>query len=121
MVTPDETRRPIRPSRRTLLTGSAALGATALTAPFAAPAFAAPTGSPIDNSEGWPEGPGQPNQPQAPDAELKGILAAIDPNRIEENVRMLASFGTRHTLSSQDDTKRGIGAAHARHCETERQ
>jgi acetylornithine deacetylase/succinyl-diaminopimelate desuccinylase-like protein len=82
-----------------------------LTASFAAPAVAAPAGGPIDNSEGWPDGPGQPNQPQAPDAELKAILAAIDPRRIEENVRTLASFGTRHTLSSQDDPKRGIGAA----------
>ena len=32
-------------------------------------------------------------------------------DRIEANVRKLASFGTRHTLSSQDDPDRGIGAA----------
>jgi len=101
-----------RPSRRAFLTGSAAtLGAGALSASFATPAAAAPAAGPIDNSEGWPDGPGQPNRPQAPDAELLQILAEIDQNRIEENVRTLVSFGTRHTLSSQDDPKRGIGAA----------
>ena len=30
---------------------------------------------------------------------------------MRRNVRTLASFGTRHTLSTQDDPKRGIGAA----------
>ena len=39
------------------------------------------------------------------------MLREIDPARIEANVRKLASFGTRHTLSSQDDPVRGIGAA----------
>ncbi len=110
MAIPDAPRRPTRPSRRTFITGSAALGATALTTSLAAPAVAA-AGSPIDNSEGWPEGPGQPNQPQPPDADLRAILAAIDPARIEATVRKLASFGTRHTLSSQTDPDRGVGAA----------
>ncbi|MGP4012126.1 M20/M25/M40 family metallo-hydrolase [Streptomyces sp. 4N124] len=32
-------------------------------------------------------------------------------SRIEATVRKLASFGTRHTLSTQDDPERGIGAA----------
>jgi hypothetical protein len=35
----------------------------------------------------------------------------LSPNRIERSVRKLASFGTRHTLSSQTDPERGIGAA----------
>jgi Zn-dependent M28 family amino/carboxypeptidase len=52
-------------------------------------------------------------QPQAPDAELRTILRQIDPNRLEQTVRSLVAFGTRHTLSSQTDPVRGIGAATA--------
>ena len=55
--------------------------------------------------------PAGPTARSAPDAELRSILRAIDPRRIEATVRRLASFGTRHTLSSQDDPVRGIGAA----------
>ncbi|MBL7261320.1 M20/M25/M40 family metallo-hydrolase [Paractinoplanes lichenicola] len=47
----------------------------------------------------------------APSRELRAILREIDPRRIEAIVRKLVSFGTRHTLSSQDDPVRGIGAA----------
>jgi len=111
MAIPDETRRPTRPSRRTFITGSAAFGATALTVPLAAPAVAASEAGALDSSDNWPDGPGRANRPQNPDAELRAILAAVDPARIEENVRKLASFGTRHTLSTQDDPNRGIGAA----------
>jgi Zn-dependent M28 family amino/carboxypeptidase len=57
------------------------------------------------------DGPGKPVKPQHPDAELKAILRDIDPANIEAIVRRLVSFGTRHTLSSQDDPVRGIGAA----------
>ena len=39
------------------------------------------------------------------------ILAAVDRARVEATVRKLVSFGTRHTLSTQDDPDRGIGAA----------
>jgi hypothetical protein len=49
--------------------------------------------------------------PQAPDDELKGLLDEVDPKRIEAIITKLVSFGTRHTLSSQNDTTRGIGAA----------
>ena len=34
-----------------------------------------------------------------------------DPARLKADVEKLVSFGTRHTLSSPDDPKRGIGAA----------
>ena len=34
-----------------------------------------------------------------------------DPNRLKADVEKLVSFGTRHTLSSPDDPRRGIGAA----------
>ncbi|MFG1609058.1 M28 family metallopeptidase [Actinoplanes sp. NPDC049265] len=49
--------------------------------------------------------------PQEPDRQLKQVLREIDPRRIERIVRRLAAFGTRHTLSAQDDPARGIGAA----------
>ncbi|WP_405806590.1 M28 family metallopeptidase [Streptomyces sp. NBC_01187] len=48
---------------------------------------------------------------QRPDRELRELLREIDPKRIEATVRKLVSFGTRHTLSAQDDPERGIGAA----------
>jgi Peptidase family M28 len=46
-----------------------------------------------------------------PDAALRAVLREIDEKRIEATVRRLAAFGTRHTLSAQDDPARGIGAA----------
>ena len=39
------------------------------------------------------------------------MLRQVDAHRIEKTVRTLVSFGTRNTLSAQDDPKRGIGAA----------
>ena len=39
------------------------------------------------------------------------LLRAIDPQRIQATIQTLAGFGTRHTLSSQTDPNRGIGAA----------
>lgn len=39
------------------------------------------------------------------------MLREIDPRRIEASIRKLVSFGTRNTLSAQDDPRRGIGAA----------
>ncbi|MFF3752601.1 M20/M25/M40 family metallo-hydrolase [Streptomyces sp. NPDC002018] len=48
---------------------------------------------------------------QAPGRELRELLKEIDRDRIEATVRRLAAFGTRHTLSTQDDPERGIGAA----------
>ena len=52
-------------------------------------------------------------KPQPPDADLRRLLAAIDPARIKATVEKLASFGTRHTMSSQTDPERGVGAARA--------
>ncbi|QWC58152.1 M28 family peptidase [Erythrobacter sp. 3-20A1M] len=37
--------------------------------------------------------------------------SAVSAERLKETVEKLVSFGTRHTLSSQTDPKRGIGAA----------
>jgi hypothetical protein len=53
----------------------------------------------------------RPPLAQEPDSELRAILRELDQRRIEATVRKLVSFGTRHTLSSQDDPVRGIGAA----------
>ena len=39
------------------------------------------------------------------------MVAAVQAKNVERTVRTLVSFGTRSTLSAQDDPKRGIGAA----------
>ena len=93
------------PSRRTFLSAAIAASGAAVVAPalVAAPAAAAgPSGD-------FPASP--PPLARQPDQELKSILAAIDVSRIEATVRRLVAFGTRHTLSSQTDPVRGIGAA----------
>lgn len=73
----------------------------------AVPAHAATGGTPpfVDDP------PGRPLQPQRPDERLGRLLGEVDRERIEATVRRLAGFGTRHTLSSQDDPERGVGAA----------
>jgi acetylornithine deacetylase/succinyl-diaminopimelate desuccinylase-like protein len=42
---------------------------------------------------------------------IANIVREIDARNIEATIRKLVSFGTRNTLSEQDDPKRGIGAA----------
>ena len=42
---------------------------------------------------------------------LMGVAMMVDQQRMKETVEKLVSFGTRHTLSSMSDPKRGIGAA----------
>ncbi|KAI1493180.1 hypothetical protein F5X96DRAFT_623285 [Biscogniauxia mediterranea] len=63
----------------------------------------------------WPPNTiGRANEPQAPSDVLTSMLARVDAGRIEATIRKLASFGTRHTLSTQDGgagATRGIGAA----------
>src|SRR5882757_2932605 len=91
----------MRHSRRSILTATAAgavtLGATAPPAQAASP--------------GPDSGSRPPATAQPPTRELRALLKEIDRARIEATVRKLVSFGTRHTLSSQDDPVRGIGAA----------
>jgi hypothetical protein len=83
----------------------------------AAAAVAAPVVGMADtaSADAWSSahfgGPGKPVRPQPPDRELRALLREIDRRRIEATVRRLAAFGTRHTLSSQTDPVRGIGAA----------
>jgi hypothetical protein len=45
------------------------------------------------------------------DAKLRAIVAPVSGPEMKQTVAKLVSFGTRHTLSSQTDPKRGIGAA----------
>lgn len=49
--------------------------------------------------------------PQKPDDNLKAMLDELNPENIENIITKLVSFGTRHTLSTQNSTTRGIGAA----------
>src|SRR3954466_5974736 len=49
--------------------------------------------------------------PPTPDARLRAIIAPVSQAQLRHTIRTLVSFGTRHTLSSQTDPKRGIGAA----------
>ncbi|HJQ00152.1 MAG TPA: M28 family metallopeptidase, partial [Jatrophihabitans sp.] len=100
-----------RPSRRAFLTTSATLataGAIGAAAPRAANAAPSPTAPPgLD----WPPGPGARIQQPQPDSDLRKLVSEIDPDRMRATIEKLVSFGTRHTLSSQTDPNRGIGAA----------
>ena len=49
--------------------------------------------------------------PTKPDPEIAKMIKEISPRHIEATIRKLVSFGTRNTLSSQDNPTRGIGAA----------
>jgi peptidase M28-like protein len=46
-----------------------------------------------------------------PPGDVRAMLNDVDARSLERYDRGLVSFGTRHTLSSQDDPARGIGAA----------
>jgi hypothetical protein len=61
----------------------------------------------------WPPTPevGQRIRPQEPNQEMAEMLAEIDEDRIEHIISSLVNFGTRHTLSTQNSSTRGIGAA----------
>jgi Zn-dependent M28 family amino/carboxypeptidase len=48
---------------------------------------------------------------QSPDAEVAKMVKQVSAKRIEADIRKLVSFGTRNTLSEQDNPTRGIGAA----------
>ncbi|MBA2502843.1 MAG: M20/M25/M40 family metallo-hydrolase [Pyrinomonadaceae bacterium] len=52
-----------------------------------------------------------PLQTSRSNAEIRRMLAEIDRRNIERIVRRLVAFGTRNTLSAQDNPTRGIGAA----------
>src|ERR1700675_3285227 len=47
----------------------------------------------------------------ARNTQISRIVSQIDPHNIERTIRKLVSFGTRNTLSEQNNPTRGIGAA----------
>src|SRR5215510_3099755 len=53
----------------------------------------------------------QKRSPAPRNRTIAAILRDIDARNIEQSIRKLVSFGTRNTLSEQNDPKRGIGAA----------
>lgn len=52
-----------------------------------------------------------PRSAQRLDPEISKIVREIDARNIETTIRKLVSFGTRNTLSDQNNPNRGIGAA----------
>jgi hypothetical protein len=76
-------------------------------------AISSPIGHDVfPNTDQWPIATvGKALKFQLPDDDLQNIISQISQANIEASVRKLASFGTRHTLSSQTDPERGIGAA----------
>lgn len=48
---------------------------------------------------------------EKPNADVQRMLREVSPKNIETTIRKLVSFGTRNTLSEQDNPTRGIGAA----------
>ena len=48
---------------------------------------------------------------EKPNAEIQKMIREISAKRIEADIRKLVSFGTRNTLSEQNNPARGIGAA----------
>jgi peptidase M28-like protein len=84
-------------TRRQALAGAAALGAVPATLGAAAPDAAAAA-------------PGTLLRPP-PASAISAMLREISARNIEQTILKLVSFGTRNTLSSQDDPNRGIGAA----------
>jgi hypothetical protein len=94
-------------TRRAFLSASAVTAAAAVPLVGASPALA--------DGGRWSDppvnGPGRRVGTQRPSAALRRALREVDADRIEADVRRLAAFGTRHTLSTQTDPVRGIGAA----------
>ena len=95
-----------RTSRRAVLgaTAAVAAGAAVIGSPL-------PASAETDSDREAAAGPGMAIQPQRPDRDLRILLPQVDQRRIEATIRRLVAFGTRHTLSTQEDPVRGIGAA----------
>src|SRR5215831_18764931 len=92
---------PKGPSRRAFLSASAVTAVAAPVVSVIAPASAASASVGSATTTG------------NFDPALRALISQIDPNRIQATIEKLVSFGTRHTLSSQTDPVRGIGAATA--------
>jgi hypothetical protein len=88
------------PNRRAFLSASAA---TAVAAPLATIATTSTSASAATSARSMPA--------SKIDPDLRAALRGISASRIKDIITTLAGFGTRHTLSSQTDPVRGIGAA----------
>ena len=102
---------PVHESDAGRTTRRAFLSASAVSAAAAGPLVTGESAAAAPSARGKDPGPGRRSTRQLPDRQLRTMLAEVDQDRIEATVRRLAAFGTRHTLSSQDDPVRGIGAA----------
>src|SRR5438105_8972236 len=51
------------------------------------------------------------SQTSKPDPEIAKMIKEVSAKNIEATIRKLVSFGTRNTLSEQNNPTRGIGAA----------
>ena len=92
---------------RTLLRATLALG---LLSAALAPATGAQRGRRQRPREGE-AAPSAARTAASRDPEVVRMLSEIDARHVERTIRRLVSFGTRNTLSAQDDPARGIGAA----------
>ncbi len=99
MDTPDVGRQGL--SRRAFLSAGAVTAVAAPIVAHAAPARAVPAGT------------SRADKARKFDRALRSLIGQIDPDRIHATILRLTQFGTRHTLSSQTDPVRGIGAATA--------
>jgi Peptidase family M28 len=97
--------RPRGSTRRAFLSASAVTAVAAPIVSHATIANAAPAAGAAKS--------GSAGSAQVFDPALRALIGRIDPARIKATVQKLVSFGTRHTLSSQTDPNRGIGAATA--------
>ena len=95
-------------TRRTFLSASAA---TAVAAPLVAQSATA-SAAPAAGAHAA-DATKAASSPRNFDPDLRALLRQIDPQRIQDTIQTLVNFGTRHTLSSQTDPARGIGAATA--------
>lgn len=57
------------------------------------------------------DGFGQTRNAQKPNSEIQKMVKEVSAKNIEASIRKLVSFGTRNTLSEQDNPSRGVGAA----------
>ena len=73
--------------------------------------FVGPVGSADSAQQAAGQGAGGGLDQVGTPKEVAKMLREIDPERIQAYDEKLVSFGTRNTLSSQDDPVRGIGAA----------
>ena len=53
----------------------------------------------------------QQRRQQPADPEIQKMIREVSAKNIEASIRKLVSFGTRNTLSEQDNPNRGVGAA----------